>query len=277
MMTPSTLRVAVIDLYNGEPNQGMRAIHELLTALDGRFHDVPIEFEVFEARLNGEMPDLSYDVYVSSGGPGSPYDGAGQAWEARYFAWIDAVWAHNARHPQERRKHVLFICHSFQLMVRHFAVADVVERRSPSFGVFPVHPTLDGFNDPALRGLADPFYAADFRHWQAIQPDVMHLEDLGASILALEKPRPGVALERAIMAIRLTPELLGVQFHPEADPKGMAHHFSHADRKTAIIEQHGAEKYARIMHRLQAPAFLQRTYDAVIPQVFQGAVEALRP
>lgn len=276
--TPPPFRVAILDLYDGEPNQGMRAIHELLTALSGRLYGQPLTFDVFETRLRGDLPGLQYDAYLSSGGPGSPYDGAGTRWEHDWFQWVETVWNHNDRHRgQGDQKHVLFICHSFQLMCRFFDVADVTRRKSEAFGVFPVHPTEAGKHDPLFNGLDDPFYAADFRHWQAVQPDEHRLADLGASVLALEKIRPHVALERAVMALRITPELVGTQFHPEADPPGMRRHFAKAERRRKIVTTHGEEKYHRTMHRLRAPAFLKRTHDAVIPNFLRGALTALRP
>lgn len=277
LLSPSRpLRVAVIDLYDNTPNQGMRAIRELLTACDGRFCDQPLTFEVFETRYLGEAPGLDFDVYLSSGGPGSPFEGEGQPWEANYFGWLDAVWAHNQR-LGVAKKHVFFICHSFQMMVRHFGLAEVTKRRSESFGIFPVHKTPQGQQDALFAALSDPFYAADFRKWQVVQPNLSRFDELGAEVLALEKKRPHVPLERAMMAIRITPEIVGVQFHPEADPLGMGLHFRKAERRAAIVKHHGEEKYARILHRLEDPDYLKHTHDHILPTFLRQAVEALRP
>jgi GMP synthase-like glutamine amidotransferase len=161
--------------------------------------------------------------------------------------------------------------------VRHFGVASVVPRRSESFGVFPVHPTAAGRRDVLLRELADPFSAADFRHWQVVQPDATRLDELGASILAIEKKRPFVPLERAVMGIRMSEEVVGLQFHPEADPPGMVRHFRSPERAESVIGKVGMEKYERIMHRLESPDYLKRTHDAVIPTFLREAVRALRP
>ncbi len=279
MLKPSAppVKIAVFDLNNGTPNQGIQAIRKVLTQCDGRFYRQPLTFDVFETRLKDTVPGLAYDVYVSSGGPGSPYDGEGLRWERRYFEWLDAVWNYNQRHEEVSRKHVLFICHSFQLMCRFFKVAEVVERRSESFGIFPVHMTEAGRTDPLFERLPDPFYAADFRHWQTLQPDGPRMDALGAEVLALEKIRKHVPLERAIMAMRLSPELIGVQFHPEADPKGMRHHFARPERMEHIVGKHSEPKYWRIMRRLCDTSYLTRTHDAVIPNFLRGAVEALRP
>lgn len=273
---PLPVRVAIIDLYDNMPNEGMRAIRELLEAADGAHFGVPVTFDRFETRYRGEIPDLSYDIFLSTGGPGSPFAGEGTAWEKDWFAWVDAVWTHNAR-GQGPRRHALFICHSFQMMVRHFRVASVIPRKSESFGVFPVYPTRDGRRDVLLRTLGDPFYAADFRHWQVVQPRQDLLDASGATVLALEKKRPHIPLERAVMGIRMSPELVGLQFHPEADPPGMVKHFRSEERQGPVIAKVGQEKYERIMHRLESPGFLKRTHDTVVPTFLREAIAALRP
>ena len=127
------------------------------------------------------------------------------------------------------------------MMCRFFEVADVVERRSESFGIFPVHLTDAGQNDTLFKNLDDPFYAADFRHWQVVEPDPRAMADLDAEVLALEKIRPHVPLEQATMAMRLSPELVGVQFHPEAHPPGMRRKFLEPERMQYVVEHHGEE------------------------------------
>lgn len=274
------IKVAVLDLYDGEPNQGMRALRELLTACDRCFYDQPVEYHVYEARNKDEVPGLGYDLYISSGGPGSPFDGEGKTWENKYFHWLDSLWNHNERCGpgfEMDRKHALFICHSYQMMARFFELAEVTKRGSASFGVFPVYQTKAGAQDPMFAPMEDPFYAADFRAWQVVQPDAARLAAFSAEVLALEKPRPRVDRERATMAIRLSPELLGVQFHPEADPEGMLDHFGKPERMRAIVDAHGEDKYWRTMRRLCDPDYLEKTYEFFIPTLVRRATEILRP
>lgn len=268
------VRVAVLDLYNGVENQGIRCIKDILRATDRRYYGVPILFDMFDVRSKSQVPDLSYDVYISSGGPGSPFDGVGQEWEHHYFNWMDQVWNHNL--GEGSRKYILAICHSFQLMSRHFDIAEVVPRKSDSFGILPVHPTELGKKDPLLRVLPDPFYAADFREWQVLQPNTTSIQALGASILALEKIRPHVPLERAIMAMRISDEIVGTQFHPEADPDGMYYHFGREDQRNKIVARHGEAKFEQIIDRLIDPNFLLPTYETFIPAFLRTAVEKLR-
>ncbi|MCB0639126.1 MAG: GMP synthase, partial [Lewinella sp.] len=184
-------RLAILDLYDGTPNQGMRCIRDIIA----RFGD-QLECEVFDVRQDARVPGLDFDLYISTGGPGDPREGDGD-WDAKYYAWLQAVWTWNQH--EEQKKHVFFICHSFQMAVLFFNVAEVTARRSMSFGTFPVHMTDAGISEPVLQGLRNPFWAADFRNFQCVNPSADRLEELGAEILALEKIRPHVPLERAIM------------------------------------------------------------------------------
>lgn len=268
------IRVAILDLYKGEPNQGMRCIRQQMAEAAGRHPEVRFDVTEFDVRGKDQVPGLDFDLYISSGGPGSPYDGAGSVWESRYFGLLDAVWNHNQ--GVGSRKYLLAICHSFQLMCIHFGLADVQPRRSGSFGILPVHLTDKGLADSLLSKLPDPFYGADFREWQVLQPRQESLQSLGASLLAIEKDRPHVPLERAVMAMRVSPEIIGTQFHPEADPEGMRAHFSKAAQKAAIIGRHGQAKYDEILYRMADPDSLRRTYATFIPEFIRQSLSGIR-
>jgi GMP synthase-like glutamine amidotransferase len=268
-----TVRVALLDLYKGIENRGIPALTQLIqTAGDGRH---AIEMDRYDVRGTGEVPGLDYDVYVSSGGPGSPFDGEGEDWETAYFRWLDAVWNHNEQGKPP--KSVLFICHSFQMMVRFFGIASVTKRREESFGIYEVHKTEAGRREVLFEALEDPFYAADFRHWQAVEANRDRLQELGGTILAREKPRPHVPLERAIMAIRMSPHLVAVQFHPEANPDGMFAHFRKPERRKQVVDKVGKRDYHRLLRRLNEPTFLQPTYKHVVPTFLQRSIGTARP
>ena len=262
-------RLAILDLYDHTPNQGMRCIKEILAL----FED-DISWQLFDVRGSAEVPGLDFDIYISTGGPGSPHDGDG-IWDAKYFNLLASLWNWNSV-PDNPRKFVLYICHSFQMACRHFGIGEVSARKSTSFGTFPVHMTDAGMQEEVFEGLPNPFFVADFRDWQVVQPNHNRLEEMGAEILALEKIRPHIPLERAIMAIRFSPEMLGVQFHPEADSVGMLRHFSDPDRRALIIAQHSEDKYQEMIDHLEDPDKIGLTHNLLIPQFLRGAVQQLQ-
>ena len=264
----SKLKLALLDLYNGIPNQGMRCIREIVAG----FSDT-IELTEYEVRGRGELPGLDFDICISSGGPGDPREEG--AWNDAWGDWLRAVIEHNKR--ANRKKYVFFICHSFQMAVHHTGLGEVGPRRSISFGTFPVHPTEDGSDDRVFGDLPDPFTAADFRRFQVTQPDQEQMDRFGASVLAIEKDRPYVDLERAVMGIRWTPEIVGVQFHPEADPDGMLEHFSRPEIKTEVIAEHGRDKWIQMMADLSDETKIKRTHDTILPGFLRRCVRALAP
>ena len=183
------IRVAILDLYEGQPNQGMRCIRQIINEWS-EFYGLEMTFDEFDVRLKNEVPDLSYDIYISSGGPGSPLESVEAEWDKTYFKWFKSLEDWNNDPGQTQKKFAFFICHSFQLICRHYNIGDINKRKSTAFGVFPVHVTLDGQQDPVFSGLRDPFYVVDSRDWQVTLPDFERLKMLGASILCIEKYRP---------------------------------------------------------------------------------------
>lgn len=249
------------------PNQGLRAIKKLLSC----FNDC-IEYTVYNVRVKNELPDTSYDVYISSGGPGDPHEGNG-IWEVKYFELLNSLLAINRESP--RSKFMFFICHSFQLACIYFKIGNVVPRKSMSFGTFPVHKTPAGREDILFEGLDDPFYIADFRRYQVIQPDFNFMKEKGFKILAIEKFRPHVELERAVMAIRFTPEFVGVQFHPEADSEGMLVHFTGDKIQSEIIDIYGQAKYDVMIEDLKDTDKIEKTHQTILPGFLSRAMQHL--
>jgi GMP synthase-like glutamine amidotransferase len=272
MHHPQAIRVAILDLYEGHPNQGMRCIRQLLNEY-ATAHSLHIQYDEFDVRLGHRIPDLTYDIYISSGGPGSPLESEGSEWETVYWNWLRTIEGFNANPAQGNPKQVLFICYSFQLACRHYQLANVTSRRSTAFGVFPIHMLEDGVTEPVFAGLRDPFYAVDSRSFQVIQPDHQRLARLGAQLLAIEKERPHVPLERAIMAIRFNEYMIGTQFHPEADPTGMSMYLQREDKKDTVIAEHGEEKWKSMIEQLDDPDKIRWTYSHVIPNFLDYALD----
>ncbi|MCK9402646.1 MAG: GMP synthase [Chitinophagaceae bacterium] len=266
------IRIAILDLYEGHPNQGMRCIREIISQW-AEENTLSVTLDEFDVRLQLAVPDTSYDIYISSGGPGSPLDTTETAWEKKYFYWLQSIEDWNNRSMKFPGKHVFFICHSFQLACRHYGIGTVCKRKSTAFGVFPIHMLNDGKNEPVFDGLKDPFYSVDSRDYQVIEPDNSRLRELGARILAIEKNRPHVPFERAVMSVRFNDYFLGTQFHPEADASGMSMYLQRADKKQTVIENHGEAKWQSMVEQLQDPEKIMWTYQHVLPNFLNMARE----
>src|SRR5215218_4749690 len=101
------IRIAILNLYEGMPNQGMRCLREIITQWSAQ-HQVAVEWNEFDVRQKNEVPDLSYDIFISSGGPGSPLDSINSDWEKAYFKWFKNMEAWNADPANKRKKFAFF-------------------------------------------------------------------------------------------------------------------------------------------------------------------------
>lgn len=268
------IRVAILDLYEGFANQGMRCIREILASFAEK-NDIELSVNEYDVRLKKEVPDTSYDIYISSGGPGSPLSSEGSEWEKYYFHWLHQIEEWNGDESNVAKKHVFFICHSFQLACRHYAVGNVCQRMSTSFGVFPIHMLREGFDEPVFSDLNDPFYVVDSRDYQVITPDHDRINRMGGSVLAIEKERPHVPYERAIMTIRFNRYFFGTQFHPEADPIGMSMYLQTEEKKKTVIENHGEEKWRSMVEQLNDPDKILFTHSLILPNFLSNALKEI--
>ncbi|MEO7294008.1 MAG: GMP synthase [Ginsengibacter sp.] len=269
--TNKVVRVAILDMYEGFENQGMRCIREILNQY-GENNNLDLEWDEFDVRLKNETPDTSYDIYLSTGGPGSPLESEGSDWEKTYFTWLGTIEEWNNNPNNHEKKYVFFICHSFQLVCRYWKLANVCKRKSTAFGVFPVHLLEDGKNEQVFNGLNEPFYAVDSRDWQVIEPQ-MNIMYKGAKILCIEKERTHIPFERAIMAIRFNEYFFGTQFHPEADAIGMSMYLQTEEKKKTVIENYGHEKWQSMLEHLSDPDKILWTYSHILPNFLNIAVE----
>ena len=268
------VKIAILDMYEGYENQGMRCLREIIIEY-GKANQLDITTEEFDVRLKKEVPGTDHDIYISTGGPGSPLESEGIDWEAAYFSWLASIERWNNDPANHQKKYIFFICHSFQLVCRQWGLANVCKRNSTSFGIFPVHLLEDGKNEPVFNGLNDPFYAVDSRDWQVIEPrmDILYK---GAKVLCIEKERTHVPLERAIMAIRFNEYFIGTQFHPEADAVGMSMYLQTKEKKKTVIENHGFEKWESMLTHLNDPDKIGWTYSHILPNFLHIAVNSLQ-
>lgn len=262
------VRLALLDMNNNHINQGMRNILEISQAFKERSEE-EIEITMFDVRYKNEIPRVSdFDVFISSGGPGTPHP-EGHKWEKKYYNFLDKVWEHNL--ASSDKKFMFLICHSFQVAGIHWKIGAINERKSFSFGVLPMHKTEHGKKEFLFEQLTDPFYAVDSRGYQFVQPDKERMNKLGMKIIAIEKYRPHIPLERAVMAIRFSDEIFGTQFHPEADAKGFMKNLEQDKNRNALIGNHGMRKYLETIERLHDPAKIIWTQAQILPRFLKHA------
>lgn len=270
-MEKRSVRVAILDLYEGAANQGMRCIRTILKEWS-ESNNLDLHTDEFDVRLKNEVPDTSYDIYLSSGGPGDPLTSRFDDWDISWCRWLNEMERWNNNPDTVQKKYIFFICHSFQLACRYFNAGLVCKRKSTSFGVFPVHMLVDGRNEEVFHGLKDPFYAVDSRDFQVIQPNIALLEEMGASLLCIEKSRPHIPLERAVMAIRFNDYMIGTQFHPEADAPGMLMYLKTEEKRKTVIENHGEAKLNSMIEHLEDPDKIVWTHSHVLPNFLNSAI-----
>jgi GMP synthase-like glutamine amidotransferase len=155
-MGPFPIKIAVLDMYDGTPNLGMRCLHNIIQVW-GNEKGLEVELNIYNTRGKSEIPNDSYDVYLCSGGPGSPIDSATAQWDIQYTRWLEHIYAIH--------KPVFLICHSFQIACRHFNLGKVCLRKSRQIGILPVHALIE---DELFNGLEDTFYAMESRSYQII-------------------------------------------------------------------------------------------------------------
>lgn len=266
------LRIALLDMNNNKKNQGFKNIREISESFKANSEE-QISITTFDIRHLNEMPKLEdFDIFISSGGPGNPHR-EGHEWEGKFADLLDEILEHNKISGE--KKYMFLICHSFQIASIHWKLGNICERKSYSFGVMPVHKSEEGETDFLLKNLPDPFYAVDSRAYQFIEPNQQRFDDLGMKIMALEKFRPHINLERAVMAIRFSDEIFGTQFHPEANPEGMLENLKDEENKLAMIENYGIEKYLETLDRMDDEDKIKLTQAQILPRFLEDAKQKI--
>jgi GMP synthase-like glutamine amidotransferase len=262
------IRIALLDMNNNHVNQGFRNIKEISETFQQSTEE-NVSIKTFDVRFKNEIPNIEdFDIFISSGGPGDPHR-EGLEWEDKFATFLDDVLEHNKYNDD--KKYLFLICHSFQLASIHWELGNICMRKSYSFGVMPIHKTEEGEQEFLLKNLPNPFYGVDSRAYQFIEPDHERFEELGMKIVAIEKFRPHIELERAVMAIRFSEEIFGTQFHPEANPAGMIENLKVEKNKQAMIENYGMEKYLETIDRMDDEDKIILTQAQILPRFLQFA------
>jgi homoserine O-succinyltransferase/O-acetyltransferase len=261
------LRLCVVDMNNGHVNQAMRCLRSIAGTFFERVRatnpSLPCELVTVSPRDTGAPVPRDCDLYLSSGGPGSPFDGDSDTWYNDYEAFARGI-VESAMVGGRETRALFAICYSFELVVRQFHLATIAPRAERKFGVMPVYMTSEGMTHPLLAAFHDRLFAFEHRNWEAIDLDESKLGAMGGKLLARES-RDGVSKGRAILALDVAPGVEAVQFHPEADRPGVMNWVSRPEQAEAFKQTYGEATYLAMLKTLDDPRRLARTYALVIP------------
>jgi GMP synthase-like glutamine amidotransferase len=266
-MSLRPLRLCIVDMNNAHVNQAMRCLRGLAQGFFDHVRQANPTLacelvEVSPRDTNNPVP-RDCDLYLSSGGPGSPFDGDGQPWNADYGRFAEGVVEASSRGGADQRA-LFAICYSFEMVVRHFKIAHIGPRAERKFGVMPIYTTAEGQRHPLLAAFGDRLFAFEHRNWEAIELDETRLRAMGGALLARES-RDGVSKGRALLALDVAPGIEAVQFHPEADRPGVMNWVARPEQAAAFKATYGEVTYQAMLRTLDDPRRLARTFALVIP------------
>ena len=163
-----------LTMNNGVANEAIRCFRRILNAFVARVRAanprLTVHLEHVQPRNLGELPSHQVDLFISSGGPGSPHDGWEQRWCTGYRHFLD--WMMDAAvHRPDAPPAGFLVCHSYELAVQHFGFARIRHRGDLKFAIFPAYLTDEGRQTPFLAPFDDRLFIWEHRHWQAVEMD----------------------------------------------------------------------------------------------------------
>jgi homoserine O-succinyltransferase/O-acetyltransferase len=262
------LRLSLVDMNNGVPNEAVRCFRRLLDAFAARVRAanprLSVGLEHVQPRNLGELPSPKADLILSSGGPGSPHDGWDEPWCTGFRGFLDSILERTAQHP-ETAPQAFVVCHSFEIAIQHFRFAEMTRRHDLKFAIFPAYLTEEGEKTDYLKPFGERLFVWEHRRFQAVGLDAARLRAQGGALLARES-RPGQTDKgEAILGLRFGPGLEGTQFHPEADRPGVLAWIHRPEHTAALRDAYGNSLLERMMKTLDDPGRLARTYALLIP------------
>jgi len=218
-----------------------------------------------QPRNLGELPPVDADLVLSSGGPGSPFDGYDEAWCNGFRKTLDRIVDSNRKSEPEAPK-MLVVCHSFELAILHFAIGKMQKRSALKFGLMPAYTTRVGRDVDFLRPFGDRLFTWEHRNWEAVDLDEKRLAECGGAVLATES-REGQPPDkgRALLGMKFAAGIWGTQFHPEADKPGVMAWIERPEHKVAVTDAYGQLLYERMVKSLSNPDRLAKTFSLLIP------------
>lgn len=255
-------------MNGGVKNEAIRCLHATMAIFERQLRfanpDVPLALTVVSPRDKADAIPSGQDIYLSSGGPGSPFDAEGTPWGTQYRTFLDTVYEAHAK-GREDAPALMPICYSFELIIMHFRVARLTRRAEKKFGVQPQYTTSAGRAHPLLAMFKDRIFAFEHRSWDALEPDAKVLSALSGAVLAAES-RPGLHDKgESITSVHIGPGIESTLFHPEADRAGIRVWIEKPEAEAEFKEAYGTLTHERMMRTIAHPERIARAHKEVIP------------
>ena len=272
------LRVGLVDMNNGVPNQAVRSFKSITAAffekVKAAHPNVETVLHHAQPRNRPETPPKDCDLYLCTGGPDSPVDGFAEPWARGVERFFDTVVERNVS-GMPGAPAAFCVCYSFEIAVLHFKVARIGPRPR-KFGIMPVYPTEEGQASPLFKPFEDRLFAWEHRSWEAVDLDEARLRQLGG-VLYARASRDGVSKGEGLMSFKFAPGIEGTIFHPEADRPGALAWIERPEQAQAVRETYGEETYRRMLKTLDDPTRLARTYALLLPGWLARRFNAIAP
>jgi homoserine O-succinyltransferase len=264
------VRVCLVDMNAGLKNEAMRCLRGHVDSFAAAVREtnpyVEVERVEVSPRDRGDIIVRDADLYLCSGGPGSPFDAEGTFWDADFRSFLDGVVRQDVGVAQ---RSVFAICYSFELAVRHFDIAKLVKREQKKFGVMPAYTTTAGRAHPMLAPFGDRIFAFEHRNWDALDVRESRLSSMGGASLARES-REGVNDKgESMLAFHVGEAFESTLFHPEADRAGIRAWIDDPDHEAEFREVYGDLTHERMMRTVDNPERIDRTHRVVLPSWFR--------
>src|SRR5690625_6157985 len=94
------------------------------------------------------------------------------------------------------------------------------------------------------------------------------MKKMNMIVLAIENSRDHQSLSRALMAIRFSEEIIGTQFHPEANPEDVMCNLIDEKYKAVLIQRIGLENYLNTLELDRKSTRLNSSHVAISYAVF---------
>ena len=97
------VRIGLVDMNAGVKNEAMRCLRATIATFEGQlravWRDAVLEVVTVSPRDKLEKVPRDCDLYLSSGGPGSPFEAEGTEWMRDYGAFLDGIVEAHERSP----------------------------------------------------------------------------------------------------------------------------------------------------------------------------------